>query len=51
MPSPSGIGRRLSSENKGETMTDDRNAMIPVWTLATGDVRVPALAGDERMTA
>ncbi|MEU9224107.1 hypothetical protein AB0D40_07005 [Streptomyces massasporeus] len=32
-------------------MTDDRNALIPVWTLATGDVRVPALAGDEPMTA
>ncbi|MFD8200463.1 hypothetical protein [Streptomyces sp. NPDC059701] len=32
-------------------MTDDRDAIIPVWTLATGDVRVPALAGDEPMTA
>ncbi|MFZ3473616.1 hypothetical protein ACODT3_08145 [Streptomyces sp. 4.24] len=32
-------------------MTDDRGAIIPVWTLATGDVRVPALAGDEPMTA
>ncbi|MFD7259195.1 hypothetical protein, partial [Streptomyces sp. NPDC059874] len=32
-------------------MTDDREAMVPVWTLATGDVRVPALAGDEPMTA
>ncbi|MFD6885403.1 hypothetical protein [Streptomyces sp. NPDC059957] len=32
-------------------MTDDRKAVIPVWTLATGDVRVPALAGDEPMTA
>lgn len=32
-------------------MTDDREAIIPVWTLATGDVRVPALAGDEPMTA
>ncbi|MET9892323.1 hypothetical protein ABZZ47_19260 [Streptomyces sp. NPDC006465] len=32
-------------------MTDDRKAIVPVWTLATGDVRVPALAGDEPMTA
>ncbi|WP_405476602.1 hypothetical protein [Streptomyces sp. NBC_00009] len=32
-------------------MTDDRRALVPVWTLATGDVRVPALAGDEPMTA
>jgi hypothetical protein len=32
-------------------MTDDRKAIIPVWTLATGDVRVPVLAKDEPMTA
>jgi hypothetical protein len=32
-------------------MTDDRKAIVPVWTLATGDVRVPALTGDEPMTA
>ncbi|MEV7174998.1 hypothetical protein AB0O18_35545 [Streptomyces sp. NPDC093224] len=32
-------------------MTDDRRAIVPVWTLATGDVRVPALAGDGPMTA
>ncbi|WP_028808691.1 hypothetical protein [Streptomyces canus] len=32
-------------------MTGDRKALVPVWTLATGDVRVPALAGDEPMTA
>ncbi|MBT2479557.1 hypothetical protein [Streptomyces sp. ISL-94] len=32
-------------------MTDDRKAIVPVWTLATGDVRVPALVGDEPMTA
>jgi hypothetical protein len=32
-------------------MTDDRKAIVPVWTLATGDVRVPALAGDKPMTA
>ncbi|MFJ6120282.1 hypothetical protein [Streptomyces sp. NPDC092129] len=32
-------------------MTDDREAIVPVWTLATGDVRVPALAGDGPMTA
>ncbi|MFJ9198811.1 hypothetical protein [Streptomyces flaveolus] len=32
-------------------MTDDRKGTVPVWTLATGDVRVPALAGDEPMTS
>ncbi|MER6958413.1 hypothetical protein [Streptomyces sp. NPDC000618] len=32
-------------------MTEDRRAIVPVWTLATGDVRVPALTGDEPMTA
>ncbi|MEV4673181.1 MULTISPECIES: hypothetical protein [Actinomadura] len=32
-------------------MTDDSTAIVPVWTLATGDVRVPTLAGDEPMTA
>ncbi|WP_127355835.1 hypothetical protein [Actinacidiphila soli] len=32
-------------------MTDDRKAIVPVWTLATGDIRVPALTGDEPMTA
>ncbi|MFE2472093.1 hypothetical protein [Streptomyces mirabilis] len=32
-------------------MADDRKAIVPVWTLATGHVRVPALAGDEPMTA
>lgn len=32
-------------------MTDDREATVPVWTLATGDVRVPAVVGDEPMTA
>ncbi|MET9100688.1 hypothetical protein [Streptomyces antibioticus] len=31
-------------------MTDDSKAIVPVWTLATGDVRVPALTGDEPMT-
>ncbi|MEU3279775.1 hypothetical protein [Streptomyces antibioticus] len=31
-------------------MTDDSKAIVPVWTLATGDVRVPALIGDEPMT-
>ncbi|MDX2849246.1 hypothetical protein PV342_12405 [Streptomyces sp. PA03-3a] len=31
-------------------MTDDREAIVPVWTLATGDVRVPALAADGPMT-
>ncbi|WP_317443880.1 hypothetical protein [Streptomyces collinus] len=32
-------------------MVDARKALVPVWTLATGDVRVPALAGDGSMTA
>ncbi|MFD3355240.1 hypothetical protein [Streptomyces fradiae] len=32
-------------------MTDDRRTTVPVWTLATGDVRVPALAAGESMTA
>ncbi|MEU8800803.1 hypothetical protein [Spirillospora sp. NPDC048819] len=32
-------------------MTDDRTAIVPVWTLATGDVQVPSLTGDESMTA
>ncbi|MEU3097007.1 hypothetical protein ABZ690_20020 [Streptomyces sp. NPDC006967] len=32
-------------------MTDDRKGTVPVWTLATGDVRVPALTGDGPMTA
>lgn len=32
-------------------MTDHRTTNVPVWTLATGDVRVPALTGDEPMTA
>ncbi len=32
-------------------MTDDSKAIVPVWTLATGDVRVPAVPVDEQMTA
>lgn len=32
-------------------MTDDSKAIVPVWTLSTGDVRVPAVTVDERMTA
>jgi hypothetical protein len=32
-------------------MTDDSKAIVPVWTLATGDVRVPAVSVDEPMTA
>ncbi|MFG3475410.1 hypothetical protein ACGF3K_09075 [Streptomyces sp. NPDC047980] len=32
-------------------MTHDRKETVPVWTLATGDVRVPSLTGDEPMTA
>ena len=35
---------------QGRTMTDDSNAIVPVWTLSTGDVRVPAVTLDERMT-
>jgi hypothetical protein len=32
-------------------MSDDRTASVPVWTLATGDVRVPGLTAGESMTA
>ncbi|GAA2896548.1 MULTISPECIES: hypothetical protein [Streptomyces] len=32
-------------------MINYRKATVPVWTLATGDVRVPALTGDKPMTA
>ncbi|MET7644227.1 hypothetical protein ABZS83_11385 [Streptomyces sp. NPDC005426] len=32
-------------------MIDYRKANVPVWTLATGDVRVPEVVGDEPMTA
>lgn len=32
-------------------MIEYRKATVPVWTLATGDVRVPAVAGDGPMTA
>ncbi|MEU0216906.1 hypothetical protein ABZ281_18085 [Streptomyces sp. NPDC006265] len=32
-------------------MTDDRKGTVPVWMLATGDVRVPAVTGDGPMTA
>ena len=32
-------------------MTDDSKATVPVWTLATGDVWVPAVSIDETMTA
>ncbi|WP_406337700.1 hypothetical protein [Streptomyces sp. NBC_00649] len=32
-------------------MSDDRRASVPVWTLATGDVRVPGLTAGESMTA
>src|SRR4051794_1507322 len=32
-------------------MTDDSEAIVPVWTLATGDVRVPAVTGDGPLTA
>ncbi|WP_033327671.1 hypothetical protein [Streptomyces yerevanensis] len=32
-------------------MTDDRKTAVPVWTLATADVRVPGLTAGESMTA
>ncbi|MGW0567283.1 hypothetical protein [Streptomyces tauricus] len=32
-------------------MIDYRKTIVPVWTLATGDVRVPAFGADEAMTA
>ncbi|MFD5118538.1 hypothetical protein [Streptomyces sp. NPDC058385] len=32
-------------------MSDDRKGIVPVWTLATGDVRVPGLTAGESMTA
>lgn len=32
-------------------MTDDRKGTVPVWMLATGDVRVPALTEGGPMTA
>ena len=32
-------------------MTYESNSIVPVWTLATGDVRVPAVSMDEPMTA
>jgi hypothetical protein len=32
-------------------MTDDRKTTVPVWTLATAEVRVPGLTAGESMTA
>src|SRR4051812_48539865 len=32
-------------------MAENRKALVPVWTLATGAVRGPALAGEGAMTA
>ncbi len=32
-------------------MTDEDKAIVPVWTLATGDVRVPAISLDQPMSA
>jgi hypothetical protein len=32
-------------------MTDDRKTTVPVWTLATADVRLPGLTAGESMTA
>jgi hypothetical protein len=31
-------------------MPDDDKALVPVWTLATGDIRVPPIAGNGPMT-
>jgi hypothetical protein len=35
----------------GGAMADDVKAMVPVWTLSTGDVSVPAVTAAESMTA
>jgi hypothetical protein len=32
-------------------MTDNNEAIVPVWTLATGDVRIPAVSLDRPMSA
>lgn len=32
-------------------MTDDSNEIVPVWTLATSDVRTPAVSMDDSMSA
>ncbi|MEU1530382.1 hypothetical protein [Streptomyces fagopyri] len=32
-------------------MSDDRKGIVPVWTLATGEVQVPGLTAGESMTA
>lgn len=31
-------------------MTDEKDAIVPVWTLATGDGRIPAVSLDQPMT-
>lgn len=31
-------------------MSDDNKAIVPVWTLATGETRIPAVSLDETMT-
>lgn len=46
-----GVNGRLSPESEGEMMTDDRGPVVPVWALATNDVRVPALSLGGPMTA
>ncbi|GGP48118.1 hypothetical protein GCM10010231_19320 [Streptomyces sindenensis] len=46
---PYGVARKVQ-ESKGEMMTDDRSTTVPVWTLATADVRVPGLIAGEPMT-
>lgn len=35
---------------EGEAMSDDRGVVVPVWTLATGNVRVPALSDGVAIT-
>jgi hypothetical protein len=32
-------------------MTDENKTIVPVWTLATGDVRIPAVSLDQPMSA
>jgi hypothetical protein len=38
-------------EGLGSTMAEDNMAIVPVWTLATGDVRAPAVTLDGPMSA
>jgi len=40
-----------SLERLGRAMTDDSNAIVPVWALATGEGQVPAVTVGKTMTA